>query len=263
MDASLLNVTEWRDPLLTRGWNQSGGQVTLPGELPAANANLPREFLHVLSWESLTPQSCEWQVSLQTLAALANSDFPPQDTAIKYPAGAVSGASLWAYQAAVTCKVELGSGPDARTIYTDLIAGRYSLGVQSRVRVSVARWRSAGAPIQIQSAVAPAKHTDSDPPTFSALRLFNSNESAQIMTPCGAQWFEVTGVAQGGGLLSLASEGVQMVVVGAHGLYGFDSTASPPIMFPGPPPWPVDLGGFLSVRCGTVPAIVCVRFWVR
>lgn len=265
MDASLVNVQQWVDPLKSRGWVQSGGQLTLPPQLSALNATVPSEWTPLLSYESLEPRACEWQVSAKYPPSLSmDGIYPVVDTPYRFRSGAIRpgpfGSPTWwdSLSPPVTCRIELGSGPDARVIYSDLSSGRYSLGIQSRVRIGVARYALAGsAPVHIQSSIAPVRHTDADPPIYSALGRFPALSNASIHAPPGAQWFSISVKGTAG---NTAPPSVAAQTRSGHFIINQQTT--PPTVYPGPPPWPAD-DGAMTFYIGSEECWICVTYWVR
>jgi hypothetical protein len=255
---------EWVNRLEKFGWTASGGQLELPGTLNPANLTAPIAYLFLSDWESLTPKSVEWQVNVQArdAAGLSSTAFPPPAQGIAFNAGAnFLPLDRWDSDndSCVVCKIELGAGPNARTIFSDLRPGRFALGVQTRVRVSVARWFKAAPPPQgsydIQSSVGAAETSDADPPTFSAMRRLNPGQLSTIFQPPGALWLDLS-IAQGNTTVRIQS-------------FDFDGVKcndpAAPVCYPPSTPWPAPSAGstFDVTNVGPVPAIVTVRWWVR
>lgn len=254
-----------------RSWRQSGGYLALPATLPGINTTRPREFTFLLDFESAHPVAVEWQVNYETQdPTQPQGGFPNSNVAQEAFAGAYFDSSnIWTCEdrGCIVCKIELGAGLNARTLFTDLRAGRFSLGVQQRVRVSVARWLFAGdndAVLAIQSTVAPAKTSDADPPTFTAeIVVAGPGLSNTITVPTGAQYFDFTARPVVG--LGNVYDATKIFVYGIDSQYYKDSTLAAPVVFPPASPWPVRQGTtyFDVLNLGAVDAQVAMQFWIR
>ncbi len=257
-----LHFPEWVDRMKVLGWKQDGGSIVIQPTIPAINTLEPRQFDLFASFESKEPQPVEWQVQAQYNEASTGVGFPPIGTAFNLFAGALDvagGPILHGAQGAVVCKLELGGGPNARVIYTDLRNGRFSLGVQQFVKVSVARWAindPIGATILAQCSLVPSKgHTDAEPPVFSCLGNVAVAGTVSVVIPPGATWFYLTNI----------DLGTQLTVNAVNARWLVDSAAAAPVFYPPNPPWPVPAGAtVLDIEnTGGATANFNLQFWVR
>lgn len=252
--------------LLTEGQGGAlrvaGGFVVVPAIMPPANMSTPLVWQQWLEWNG-PPAAVEWQVQLKN--AEQPLGFPPRNYSADWIAGASAatpgGGAVGSH---IVARIECGSGPTARMFFADVRAGRFALGVQERVRISVARWRADDPflrPVEYQGTIGPAQATDADPPTYSVIHTFTAGENLnQMAVPPGAAWFD----------FSLTAGAVRVTFTGyTGGNYGSiyrDVGASPPVSIPGPGPYPVPAGA------GNVNAIqpsaldgatLSLTFWVR
>lgn len=256
------------DPFLTNppetGVRTSGGQLIIPAALPVLNATAPREMQQLLEWESLRgPLSCELQLQCQYQPAFTQG-FPDTSIASSEPAGAYyDEVSVWNLgQSALIAKLELGSGPVPRTIYADMRSGRWALGSQQRVRVSVGRWIGAfpfaGTQVSVQAAVAAASSTDADPLTYTAAIQIPVAGTRSITTPPGACWFDAQIGADD------PTVGAQVLITDSVTTWYRDSTPAAPVIYPPASPWPIGQLTTLDViNRGAAAANVRLVFWVR
>jgi hypothetical protein len=205
----------------TRGWKLSGGQLEIEPTPPAANALVPIQYNLLCAFESTTPRPVEWQVNTQYLPATPDfsQGFPLPSMQAHAEAGArpLSGAAFLTGSrfGTIVAKIELGGGPNARVIFTDLRPGRYALGAQLFARVSVARWGDTAllpGVFSIQSSIVPSPgDVAGEPATFTftteVLQAgFDGGPDprvADFAIPPGAQWVSVLsnldiGVRMGG-----------------------------------------------------------------
>jgi hypothetical protein len=156
-------------------------------------------------------------------------------------------------------------GADARVFYSDVRAGRVSLGVQTRVRLSLARWlkdAESGLDLFVQGSINPAQALDADPPTYSAARRLAIGETAAITVPPGAMWWDFSVTDAGGGLGAACQVRAQP---NQGGTYYRDTTLAAPVQYPPSSPWPW-IPGYGPLRFANLSAIavlVTVTFWVR
>jgi hypothetical protein len=266
-DSSLVNAIAFRDSLASRGWRQSGGVALIPATMPPVNATSPRAFTQLLDWEAKQAMACELELQLEERASGSPTAFPENGFSASFLAGAMSGsgATLWDTGGPVLAKYETGGGADARVFYSDVRAGRVSLGVQTRVRVSLARWlrdAPSGLDLAVQGSINPAQALDADPPTYSAARSIAIGATAQITAPPGAMWWDFSVTDAGGGF----GAACQVRAAPAQGgTYYRDTTLTAPIQYPPSSPWPwIPGSGPLSfANLSAIAVLVTVTFWVR
>lgn len=246
-----------------------GGRQTIAAIAPTRNATAPNDLQSLLEWNG-PPTSLEWQNQFQVLATGGGStEFPPKAYSSDWAAGAYYNASnVWAggdgEQTCLLAKIETGSGPLARSYYADLRVGRFALGVQERVKISVGRWYADdafGRTVEIQAAVGPAQAGDCDPPTFTATTAVVAGATKTMVQPPGALWWDFA-VDQFGAQVAIETDTIQGV---NRGLYFKDTTAAAPIVFPPASPYPaLANGGLYNARnYGSVDCFVTMTFWVR
>lgn len=260
---------KWSDPLQTKGWKVAGGQITLPALVPVINLALPVQYDLLVAFESLKPQLVEWAVNTCALGTASAAEFPIIDRMITTYAGATDPDAVPINEpipntgGQVVCKLELGSGPNARVMWTDLRPGRFALGAQTYARVSVARWGPqpiASYPIDIQSSIVPVPFTDAEPPTFTVATLdLAPGAAAGFNVPPGALWVSLDVIP------SIVGADAQMRLIANGGQWVIKSSSTGPLASPGPPPWPWPCGaanvGVLNE--GAAPASAKITFWVR
>jgi hypothetical protein len=240
----------------------SGTTVTVSAAIPGGNTLAPANWQQLLAWDSDVPVPVELQLTVAIPDAILT--FPPAGT-VGFCAGARynNGAgTIWTWDdsadGCVVMKIEMGSGPDARTIYADCRGGRYSLGSQRSVRVSVARWLAAGvAACQVQGAVAPADGSGDYLTYSAAIGAVAAAGDATMPAPPGALWFDFYPEEDGEWEASSTDAAVnwraQRSVVGAAPLYM-------------PPTSPLPLlgsNGITLVNVGAAASGVYACFWVR
>lgn len=261
-DPSLIAIAEWVDPMKTRGWVQSGGVLEVGPALSPFNTISPRQYETLLSWEARVPMAVEWEVNIQQQdPTILAGGFPPADLSGTWLAGAYFDASnIWDSDSGscVICKIELGSGPNARTIFTNLRGGRFALGTQSRVRISVARWLAAdggNAVLLVQSSVAPAQYTDAEPPTYSAQIRIPAGITKSIVQPPGALWVDLA--------ISLGNTQIEVQSFDFKAYKNNSSTA--PLCYPPASPWPAPTNGTLYevTNTGAAEAVCTLHWWIR
>jgi hypothetical protein len=254
----------WTDPLRTRGYKQAGGNLLILPTLPGLNTVKPREFTFLLDWEAVEPMPVELEVQMQQQdPTVLAGGFPDATLGGGVICGAyfdAGGPDIWDSDGAgcVATRIETGAGNNARFFYCDLRPGRFSLGVQSRVRMSCARWIIAdptNTVFAVQATIAPAKFSDADPPTYSLQTVVPVGATRGFVTPAGAQWFDMV----------VGTRGAQVEAAVFGGLYYRDTTLAAPICYPPAPPWPVPItGGTWDItNVGAVDALVTMIFWVR
>lgn len=264
-DSSLVNVRAWVDPMKSHGWRQSGGVLRVPGVFNPLNLERPRAFDSLLEWESELPQACELelQLQLQPDAGLSPTGFPDETVSNGFCAGAFNGFA-WDLFETVIAKFETGGGADARVFYSDVRPGRFALGVQQRVRVSIARWLRdssyVASSLVVQGSIGPAQATDADPLTYTAAIQLPAAGQRNLTAPPGALWWDWqidTGVA---------STYSQVIVQTPAGVSYKDTTYTAPIIYPpaAPYPWVCSAAPNLSfIHAGGDPCNLIVTFWVR
>lgn len=175
----------------------SGGRCMIAAAVPPANASLPRTWELLLQWTRDTgPLAVDLQLQLTLQGNVSGANEFPSKRNTSYRAGAnVSAGSLWNFAPypLTIVMIELGSGPDARVIYSDLRSGRFSLGAQEQVRVSVARWgpNNDSFDCLVQGSVAPSDGS-SDYLTYSASIEIAAGDTVTMNVPPGATFFECT-----------------------------------------------------------------------
>lgn len=175
----------------------SGTTVTVGSAIPNGNTLSPTNWQQVLSWEADVPIPVDLQLDVR-LPTSAGGGFPDVN-AINFCAGGYYDDGLgttytWddAASGCVVLRIEMGAGPDARTLYADCRGGRYALGSQKWVRVSVARWLAAGggATAVVSGAVAPADGSGDYLTYSAAIDAVAAAASAVLAVPPGALWFD-------------------------------------------------------------------------
>ena len=250
----------------------AGGMARIAAACPAPNLTTPQAWQQLVEWNGLA-SAVEWQVQITYETPNGGwpganpmpGDFPP----IRYANDVIAGMGGWNGLPAtrVVAQIECGSGPVARKFYTDVRSGRFSLGVQERVRISVARWAAndyLDRTLIVQSTVGPAQMSDADPPTFSCSHVFEGGESLYAIVPPGAVWFDFSTSN-----MDPATFWLHAQALGGSGGADFYRSFDPaaPISVPSPGPWP------LPAQCGQIyvrnidaagfqhPATL--TFWVR
>lgn len=266
-DPSLVNAFAWRDAMEVQGWRQAGGSCDVPAALPPLNATEPRAFVQLLEWEAKHAISCELELQTQSQPAVTPTGFPDGSNTSGARAGAFQAAFSWNQTAGgnndiILAKYETGSGADARVFYSDCRPGRFSLGVQRRVRISLARWLRAGAAgtsFSVQGSIGPAHATDADPLTYTAAIEVLAAGQAQIEAPPGAQWWNFD-ISNG-----LAPFDGSMLAVANESQYMKDCSPLNPVQWPPSSPWPFTCGpGFINfLNTGATNLNLVVTFWVR
>jgi hypothetical protein len=171
---------------------QRGSKATLAGAM-AADA-VPRQRELVCEWQS--PDGNPHPVDLQLSCFGANTPAQsPFGTGPFFPVGNPSDAVFRAIPGGCGFfEILLGGGPDARTVYCDLVAnGRIALGGQRSVRVNACRWGGVVSAVAIttQAAVIPAEGTGSlIPYTIPIWQLAAGTQKSITGLPSGAQYVE-------------------------------------------------------------------------
>jgi hypothetical protein len=268
LDASEINAIQWADPLKTRGWVQSGGLVVVPAALHTLNTTIPRAFQAWLEFFSAQPQEVELEVQTQAQPVPIPDGFPDGTNTATARAGAFSLGGTWDSNPGnsdiIVAKYETGSGVDARVFFGDVRPGRFSLGVQQRVRISVARWlRAAGtadSQYVVQGSIGPARGTDADPITYTcATNILAAGESF-LQAPPGALYWWVD-LANGLGPF----DGSILMVVDGQAQFSRTIDPAAPVQSPPGCPWPFPAGpGQVHfINTGASNLDVVVTFWVR
>lgn len=264
-DGSLVQAIDWVDAMKSRGWRLSGGVVQLPADLPTFNTTSPRAFTQLLEFESKLAQPVELELQLQSQPVPTPDGFPDGASSVSPCAGAYQFGTPWNLSAPnigiVIAKYETGSGADARTFYSDVRPGRFALGVQQRVRMSVARWLVAGVAgsfINIQGSIAPARGTDADPPTYTCGIDLPLGDDLYVMAPPGAMYWTFDCVANAGFSAQVIAQ-----IPGQAQFYR-DTNPAAAILYPPAPAWPLGAGDALIhfINAG-VDCRLFATFWVR
>jgi hypothetical protein len=243
------------------GYRTSGGQLVVPNVINPLNATVPRAFQQLLEWESFKGSvPCELQLQSQYQPAPSGQTVPDTSIATSEYAGANDNPGLWDLGGtALIAKIELGSGPIPRTLFCDVRSGRWALGSQTRVRISVARWIgdniATSTELSLQGAVAPCGGgSDADPLTYTCGKVLAIGAVQSLVTPPGAGWFDC--------LVSPA--GAQVQINGVGGMFYKDTTLAAPVCYPPATPWPLSNLGVLDFEnVGIVEATLVVTFWLR
>ena len=260
-DAPFVGDLSSEELFAKKGYRQRGGQIILEPTLPSTNTTFPNAFQLLLEYESVRAIPCELEIQMQYQEpSILASGFPDATFSIGYCAGArIDAVNAWDdSDQPVIVKYETGAGPDARTFYSDLRPGRVSLGAQTRVRVSIARWLVAdvgGANVAIQGSIAPSQGTDADPPTYSATAIIPAGATRTITAPPGAFWFDFF-AQQSGSIVS---------ATGFRAFFYKDFSLAAPIQIPYvmPAPWPSGESLLSVANLGAAEAWVTVCWWVR
>jgi len=236
---------------------QNGGVVILPGTLPPANATAPTQWIFVTEWVSdAAPKPVDLQIDTVAMYAVGvtPSGWPPLRP--MFNAGGGDGVDPIQGTTAIV-RLELGQGPNARVLYCDLKSGRFALGSQTRVRVSIARWQTADANNQDTRVEIGISETDGSGEyltySFGGLEVLAGN-AAGLQFPPGAAWFDYY------------SEGdfESSYVIGDDFGYSARLAAqSPPVYIPPTSPLPVSRPSVVFTNVGADPASLIVVVWVR
>lgn len=242
----------------------SGKPVTVPAAIPDGNA------LEITSWKQL----CAWEIDgdpvpvdlvLDVRLTTSSGRGFPSVYANNFCAGAYydTGAGptyTWDDSAdgCIAIKIECGTGNAPRTLYGDARGGRYALGPNQWVRVSVARWLAAGTTdTVVQGAIAPADGSG-DYLTYSAvIDGVAALDTAALAVPPGAVWWEFYPLAD------TSWSAISMDTVSPWIARRYESVAAPVY---NPPTTPLPLlgsNGIVLTNQGAAPAGVCLTFWVR
>jgi hypothetical protein len=240
----------------------SGTTVTVTAAVPGGNSLAPVNWQQLLSWDSADPLPVELQLSVSVGEGVLSF---PSSAAIGFCAGARydnGGGTVWTWddsaEGCVVLKIEMGSGPDSRTVYADCRGGRFALGSQRSVRVSVARWLAAGsAPAQVQGAVAVADGSGDYLTYSAAISGVAAAADATMAAPPGALWWEFY-PEEAGAWEASSTDGT------ANWRAQRSCVAASPVYLPPTSPLPL-LGsnGLVLVNVGAAASGVYACFWVR
>lgn len=225
----------------------------LPGTCPPANVNAPAEWILLMEWKSdENPLPVDLQLDAFVVADNVTS-FPKPRIALH--AGSTYFTDVDGFVGII--RLELGQGPNARTIYADLKGGRYALGSQERVRVSMCRWQTSllgNANIRVEAGIS---ETDGSGEyltyTMAQLTVAPGSDLA-VQFPPGAAWWEYY------------SAGDFRAAFSSGDTYNFSerlAAQSPPVYEPPSSPLPVSQGALTLTNIGVDPASVVVVIWVR
>ena len=168
---------------------QRGG-VLETSDLPS-NVSGPTNWQLLLDWSHSLPAPVELNLELRKAEA-PGSVFPIRNQSGYFAGSNWSGPPV--YLANAQCgvmRLEFGAAVP-RVLYADLQNGRYSLGVQRSVRVSVAFWGTTvlTSNLIIWGSVAPS-NGDSDSLRYSAnFPVINAGASVMMAVPPGARYFD-------------------------------------------------------------------------
>lgn len=242
----------------------SGKPVTIPAAVPDANALSIGAWKQLVHWEtSGDPVSVDLVLDVR-LTSSAGRGFPSV-LANNFCAGAFydTGAGptyTWDDSAdgCIAIKIECGTGSNPRTLYADARGGRYALGPNQWVRVSVARWLAAGTTdTVVQAGIAPSDGSG-DYFTFSAvIDGIAAAGVAALAVPPGAVWWDFYP------LPDTSWSAISMDTPAAWIARRYESVAAP---LYNPPTTPLPLlgsNGIVLTNQGAAAAGVCLTFWVR
>lgn len=242
----------------------SGKPVRVPPTVATANATTIAQWQQLLSWERLdgVPMPVDLQLDVR-LPASAGGGFP-EIFANNYCAGGYydggGGPFAWddSAEGCIAVKIELGTGANPRTLYADCRGGRFALGSNLFVRVSVARWLAAGVTEAIvQGGISPSDGSGSYLTYSAVIDAVAPAAVAALAVPPGAEWFDFFPTADS--VWSAIS-----MDASAAWLARRDNQAAAPVYTPPTSPLPL-LGsnGVVLTNEGAAPAGVTVCFWVR
>ena len=175
---------------------KSGRPFDIPAAVPATN------MTDVTAWSQIAEVLCDapmpLELQLEVKLATSLGGGLPRTDLINYQAGGrydlVGGPFNWdaCEEGCVVVKVEMGGGQDARYVLCDARNGRFELGSQQQVRVSVARWLAAGTfASQIRASISPSDGSGDYLQYSAAIAGVAAAASANLYNPPGAQWFEL------------------------------------------------------------------------
>lgn len=236
---------------------QMGGSAILPGTLPPANAAAPNEWVFVVEWVSDDePRPVDLQIDTFRIPPTGQTDdFPPRAPLLHASAFGLSGVP----GTTGIVRLELGQGPNARTLYCDLKSGRFALGSQTRVRVSMCRWLTAepsNDAVRVQIGIS---ETDGSGEylTYTMVRSEELivGDAFDFSFPPGAAWWEFY---SDGDWVAYEAASADNLGYAAR----FVET-SPPVYTPPSSPLPVTYQRMTLENVGTEAAAITVVVWVR
>lgn len=239
----------------------SGRSVNVPAAVPLGNTTSILAWQQLLSWErSEGPMPVDLQLDVR-LPASVGGGFP-EIFANNFCAGAYSaaGPDAWDDSAdgCIALKIELGTGANPRTLYADCRGGRFALGSNSFVRVSVARWLAAGTTATlVQGGISPSDGSGEYLTYSAVIDGVAAAATAVINVPPGATWFDFYPAPAG------SWSAVSMDSVNPWIARRYESTTAP---LYNPPTSPLPLlgsNGLVFTNRGAAPSGVCAVFYVR
>lgn len=237
---------------------QTGGLAEVPYTVPAGNVTFPQEWQFVTEWfADGDPRPVDLQLDTYFLPldglVVSNPGFPTGQrpvfsagsTLVTSPAGST-----------IVVRIELGQGPNARTLYCDLKSGRFALGSQERVRVSVARWKTSEpltGNIRVQAGIS---ETDGSGEYLTYTMVSTSIVAAASLTvywPPGAAWWDW--YSNGDFFAVQYSPDLGYVARYAN--------VSPPVYVPPSSPLPILSSGVTLTNDGAIDSPITIVVWVR
>lgn len=170
---------------------QSQGILDVTDDVFSSTATRPDNWKLLIDWENDCAEACDLQLEV-TQAQGTNDSFPPNNFR-NYTAGSYyTGGGSTSTDPKGIIKVEFG-GFQPRTVYADLANGRFSVGGQEKVRVSVCRWgvaTGATTTLRARASIVPSSG-DSELLRYSARLTIAAADNETITVPPGARYFEV------------------------------------------------------------------------
>lgn len=243
----------------------SARPVTVTSAIPTGNATTISNWLQVMSWERfMGPMPVDLQIDVR-LPTSAGGGFP-EVYANNFCAGGyydAGGPFAWDDSAdgCVALKIELGAGSNPRTLYADCRGGRYSLGSNNFVRVSVARWLAAGSGSDavVQAGISPSDGSGEYLTYSAVIDAVAAAGSAVLAVPPGAAWWDFYGTD------GSSWSAVSMDTAASWVARRFQS-ATPGSSVYDPPTSPMPLlgsNGIVLTNQGAAAAGVTACFWIR
>lgn len=238
----------------------SGKPVTVPAAVPDANTAGISAWQQLMHWEidGGDPVPVDLVLDVKLLSSVA--DGFPEVWANNFAAGGRYVGFNWddAAEGCVAIKVECGTGNLPRTLYADCRGGRYALGPNQWVRVSVARWLAAGnSPVTVQGGLAPSDGSG-DYFTYSAvIDGVAAASSVSLAVPPGAVWFDFYPFPDS----SWSAKSID--TPSAWVARRYESAVSPVYNPPSSPLPLISSNGVTLTNDGAAAAGVMLVFWVR
>lgn len=241
----------------------SGKPVTVLAAVPSANTLAISAWKQLVHWEtSGNPVPVDLVLEVN-LPASVRGGFPPI-YANNFCAGAYYDSGITTYSwddsadGCIALKIECGTGSVPRTLYADCRSGRFALGPNRWVRVSVARWLAAGTSDTVVQAGLATSDGSGDFLTYSAvIDEIAAAGQASLPVPPGALWWEFY-PAPGGSWSAVSMDSANPWIARRY------ESAGAPVYNPPSSPLPL-LGsnGLTFTNQGAGDSGLCAVFYVR